>query len=406
MGENMRKLLVWSVFVVSLCSACVGLGDDYPGGPRTLARQNREIQAAMTERQRRIDEENRQKYASTVERRKRIAEFEQGRLEEIKKMEYELQNRYLNEYLKNEKFQYIVTSENYDELINNLIAKAKSNPQIDQATYSEISRNNICKAYHIYIDLTSAINNIDKLMNNGIEQDKEFEKSKPTLIDVDEEFPQKKECLNRIMSDYEVSVRSGKVLSTFEGRMKFYNEALVTCGLKDSQKGQTLKASKIYGEMSNERSRVYDLRSEVYLDAYGRESASFLELTGFSFDGKGGNSQTTLSDSLNNPQWKPESGLLFSLQNMQAMQTIDDGILITSAYPWGRNKIAFLNTKIDFVDGAALDGYYANFVGSHKYQSVTGPRNVYAFKLFPYNRNQLVNGIQFYFYPNVLPLSE
>ena len=393
-----------SVLVMCLCSACVELGDDYPGGPRTIARQNREIQAAMAVRQKRIDEENRQKSASAEERRKRIAEFERDRQEEYIKMETDLQNRYLNEYLKNERFQYIMTAANYDEIVNNLVSKAKTNSQKVQVNLSAMSKNNIVMAYSVYSDLTSAINLIDTLMSSAIKKDQEFEKSKPTIIDPDDDYPQKNECLNRIMSDYDVSVRSGKVLSTFEERMKVYNEALVTCGLKDSEKKQTLKNSKTYEEISSERNRINNLRSEVYLDAYRREASSFANTTGYSFYGTGRDSQTTLSDSLYNSKWMPESGLLYSLQNMQAMQTIDGGLLMTSISPWGKNHIAVLETKINFVDGKSLDGYYASYVGSRKYQSLAGTRNVYAFKLFPYDRNQFVNGTQFYFYPNILPL--
>ena len=131
----MRRILALSVLIMFLCSACVELGDDYPGGPRTLARQNREIQTAMAERQKRIDEENRQKNAKVDARRKRVAEFKEERQEKFKIMEAELKDQYLSEYLKNDRFQYVVTSVNYDEIINTLVAKAKLNPQIDSSKY-------------------------------------------------------------------------------------------------------------------------------------------------------------------------------------------------------------------------------------------------------------------------------
>ena len=254
--------------------------------------------------------------------------------------------------------------------------------------------------HNIYLDLSNAISVIDNIINIAASKDQEFQSSKPTLIGIDDDFPEKKECMNRIMTDYENSVREGKVLSAFEERTKFFSEVLVTCGLKDSEKQQTLKSSGIYGEITSERNRVYNLRSEIYQDAYRREFSVFLKMTGFSFYSSGVN--FTLSDSLNNPKWVPEPDLIYSLQNMQAMQTIDGGILMVSRYPWGDSHIVFLDTTINFVDGKSLDGFYANYIGNHKYQSISGTRNVYSFKLFPYKRNQLVNGTQFYFYPNVI----
>ena len=90
---------------------------------------------------------------------------------------------------------------------------------------------------------------------------------------------------------------------------------------------------------------------------------------------------------------------------MQAMQTIGEGIFMTQSIPSAYNKTAFLYTNENFVDGQIFDEYYAYYVGNRKYQSLVGPKNVYAFKLFFHLANQIINGRQFYFYPKILYIS-
>jgi hypothetical protein len=372
--------------------------NDYPGGPKDIQRSNQAIQ----DRQKRIDEENQQKLTAKrdaeYERQKLLTEREQVKRKEYEKKEAVLQKRYIDEYVNNEGLQYIVTAKDYNGILNNnLLNLKKESSKADQSKLSKITKENLAFTALIYADLNTTRGILDNILNAADEEDKALAASG--------ELSNKNECLLRLMRDYASAVKDSKTLSTAEAYSKAYDDALVNCGFKDSPIERSLKTSVIYSEISIERKRMSNLQAEVYQDAYTREKALFKKMTGFSFYGQENHLEYTLSSLLSDSQWKPELGYLYSLRYMQAMQTIGKGILMTQNIPSAYNKTAFLDTNINFVDGQALDGYYAYYVGTRKYQSLAGPRNVYAFNLFQYNSNQSVKGRQFYFYPKVLNIS-
>jgi hypothetical protein len=61
-----------------------------------------------------------------------------------------------------------------------------------------------------------------------------------------------------------------------------------------------------------------------------------------------------------------------------------------------------LYTDRNFVDGKLLNGLFAYYAGTFKYTSMAGTRNVNAFRLFDYNKNQYFNKRQYYYYPELI----
>lgn len=106
-------------------------------------------------------------------------------------------------------------------------------------------------------------------------------------------------------------------------------------------------------------------------------------------------------------QQKPLNDHYYSLDNMVVKQSVADGILFAgNSFPgslesYYTNNYAFLQTGNNFVDGDTLNGVYAVYTGSYRYSSFTGIKNVHAFKQYVPNKNQVFNGKQFYFYPEI-----
>jgi hypothetical protein len=69
---------------------------------------------------------------------------------------------------------------------------------------------------------------------------------------------------------------------------------------------------------------------------------------------------------------------IYSLNNTQVLQVLDNGVLLKSPDPNDRKNI-FLYTDKDYVDGDIVSGF-AYYKDNYKYQSLTGQRTVWAFE--------------------------
>jgi len=315
--------------------------DDYHGGPKDI----QEFNKAMQDRQKKIDEKYQQQRTVVYkeEPQKRLAEFEKAKRAEYEKKLAILQKKYLDEYVNNEKFQYIRTAKDYDGIINNFLNVKKKLPETGKIKFSKMTKENLAISALIYADLNT-------------------------------------------------------ILRIFEDILHEVNE-------KDKASG--LMSSTIYSDILAERKKIGNIKAEIRGNAYAHEEALFKKITGFCFYDLGFE-DNALSTLIINPQWKPEEGYLYSLRQMQAMQTIDNGILMKPyMYMYlNSDKTIFLHTNKIFVDGQLLDGHYAYYIGTFKYRSFIGTKNVYAFKLFHFSNNQIVNGRQFYFYPRIININE
>jgi len=160
------------------------------------------------------------------------------------------------------------------------------------------------------------------------------------------------------------------------------------------------KNTATYALITAERNKIGTIQSDIYNYSYAFEQKAFKKANGLVY--KSG--ESPLLWLLNKrdwyPSWKPEKGYYYNLEGMVAMQSTNNGILMTGYIPG--SKTAFLYTNTDFVDGASLNGFYVIYVGTYKYQSLLGLRNIYAFKLFTPSNTQVINGKQFYFYPQIV----
>jgi hypothetical protein len=93
----------------------------------------------------------------------------------------------------------------------------------------------------------------------------------------------------------------------------------------------------------------------------------------------------------------PEKNLLYKLDSVQVLQTIDGGVLINlipslSSELQRNADVAFLSTDEEFVDKAFLDHRWAYYTGQYKYQSLSGAeKNIYAFKMFNKDKGRDLN---------------
>lgn len=88
----------------------------------------------------------------------------------------------------------------------------------------------------------------------------------------------------------------------------------------------------------------------------------------------------------------PDENTLFSLDEMEVMQSANGGVLMRVMSGMGQDTdiIAFLYTGENFVDGVRLAGYWAYYVGTYQYQTILGvQKNIYAFRM--YDKNQGLN---------------
>ncbi|BBO75852.1 hypothetical protein DSCW_32690 [Desulfosarcina widdelii] len=342
----MQNIIISVLCVGVICSSATSAPIDYPGGPAGLQRKNEQIKAAMKERQRRIDEEQRQKRKIEEDRQKLIEERRQLELEQWLANENRLKEKYNKEYINNETdgFQYIRNADNYDSLIKHFSASFITD---------EIKHNHPKKSA--------------KFQENASRNNMAFAAiifhDMDTLID--------------------------------------YLAELLRSGEKNNIQG-----SEIYKTINAERERLINIRAEVYLDAFSREEKIFNKITGLKFYCTSETVRNTLAACLSEPGWQPSSGYLYSLQYMQVMQSVGEGVLmVQNPLLTVGGRTAFLYTRKDLVDRQNLDGQYANYIGAYKYQSLTGPRKVYSFRIFDFRNDQVVGGKQFYFYPKILDIS-
>lgn len=168
--------------------------------------------------------------------------------------------------------------------------------------------------------------------------------------------------------------------------------------------GQAIGARKT---ILSERQRLNAIKEEIYDNCWNIEKERFEKLIKAKFYSINGDGKNTLAGLLSTPSWKPEKGYLYSLEYMQVLQVARDGVLMTqnpllSATP----RTAFLYTSKKFVDGEGLAEWHAEYVGTYQYQSLLGTRTVHSFKLRDLGIGQLIQGKRFYFYPNILDISD
>lgn len=159
------------------------------------------------------------------------------------------------------------------------------------------------------------------------------------------------------------------------------------------------ESSEIYIKMQEEQSRLIALITNIRVEPYLAEKEAFKKATGKDFDP----SRDSLGDHIVTQYWEPHKDYLYRLDNIKVFQTLPKGVLINCKDKFGINeKIAFLYTDSNFVDGKLLNGLFAYYVGTFKYTSMAGTRNVYAFRLFDYNKNQYFKKRQYYYYPELI----
>jgi len=168
-----------------------------------------------------------------------------------------------------------------------------------------------------------------------------------------------------------------------------------------------------YKMILSERQRLVALRNDIYNYSFNFEQTLFKKTTGRLFyiteDHLGSNDPSVgIKDQYPepirlSPWWSPPPGYIFSLSYTMVFQTVDNnGVLVKNM--GDNSQVAYLATNISFIDGASLSGYYAYPAGTYSYKSFYGQRKVGAYKLFQF-KNQKTVGIQFYFYPNILDVS-
>lgn len=162
------------------------------------------------------------------------------------------------------------------------------------------------------------------------------------------------------------------------------------------------KSSSSYALILAQKNMLGRIQNQIYEYSQGVEQKSLNKNNGIVFKASNRPLLWLLNDTGWRPAWKPEPGYYYSLDGMVSMQTADGGVLLTGAIPGGKN--VFLYTNQNFVDSESLAGHFATFAGYYKYQSLLGMKNVYAFKLFTPNFRQVLNGKQFYFYPELANL--
>lgn len=159
------------------------------------------------------------------------------------------------------------------------------------------------------------------------------------------------------------------------------------------------KTSDFYNKLISKNNAIITIQREIYTRSYSTEHEQLIKTTGMDI-----NLKSSLAELLINPSWQPEAKMIYGLDNMKSFQTHKDGILMTTDSLYGVTKNAFLYTKENFVDGQKLAGKFASYAGTYKYKSLTGLRNVYAFKSYDLKKIQSAVS-KFYFYPEVRNLA-
>jgi hypothetical protein len=169
--------------------------------------------------------------------------------------------------------------------------------------------------------------------------------------------------------------------------------------------------TKIYREILAERNRLDAIRNDIFDFSFNYEKQLFKKATGRLFyivEDRNGSNDPRVSlqypEPLKlSPWWTAPPGYIFSLAYTMIFQTVDNnGVLVKNI--GDDSQVAYLATNISLVDGASLSGYYAYPAGTYSYKSFYGQRKVAAYKLLQF-KNQKTAGIQFYFYPNILDIS-
>lgn len=374
-------------------------GNDYPGGPNDIKRKNAEIEEAMKKRQERIDAEDKQKAQASAKRQQLKKEAEQKTRDMYTQAALEMRKKYDNEYVNIDRYKYVQAAKNYDELLSNYSQRLN-------AKTSKLNKDNTAAASYFYNELGIIATTLDGIISQADKDDEAITKNAPKF-NASEGYEAKRLCFEQMMREHSKAVNDGEILDTFEIRQKAYNDSLIKCGLvEDKSEKATVKTTSDYMDITQERAKIRQIMSEIYYDARSRENNLFTKLTGFSFDNDIlGDFTGSLAFKLGTNQWTPTKGRIYRLKYMDAMQTITDGILATPTRPLVPTNPIFVATKEVFVDGQSLNSYYVHYTGNKKYQSLTGARNVYAFKIYEFHEGQIVKGKQFYFYPRRLDIS-
>ena len=178
------------------------------------------------------------------------------------------------------------------------------------------------------------------------------------------------------------------IFNYLSGKIKILSEVIASADIFD-------KTSDFYIELTSKHKAITAIQQEIYSNSYATEHELFVKNTGYDLS-----LQTALPELLINPSWQPDSKMIYSLENMKSFQTHPDGVLMSVDSMYGVSKNAFLYTKENFVDGQKITGKFAFYSGTYKYKSLTGLRNIYAFK--PYDLKKIQTAVStFYFYPNI-----
>ena len=372
-----RKYIISSVLVLFTVGSFSCAVLDNSGGPPSMHLPSIQQQEAVNARiQQRVEQQQR-------DREQREDEIAAEPERALAKEEDALQKQYVTEYDNNKDFQYIKNANNYDEILNNIQNLTKDSPLKAKAT---ITKNNIALAAVLYGDLTT----LSEIFNNLINSAVSFKNNRPTIRPI---TTKQNNCVNEMLA----KTINDMTLSPSE-HQRLYNEAMKKC-----YSSPDITTTEIYHKITAERDRIESIRSEIYNYSSSYEKNLFQKSTGYViFRLNDNTSDDTLAGLLIFSNLSPEPRVLYSLNGMHAMQTLNNGILMAPSNLIAMNKVTFLYTNKDFVDGQSLDGYYAYKVGTYKYQSLSGARNVYAFKIFHYNIDQIVKEKHYYFYPNVI----
>jgi hypothetical protein len=178
------------------------------------------------------------------------------------------------------------------------------------------------------------------------------------------------------------------IFNYLSGKIKILTDVIASADVFD-------KTSDFYNELISKNNAITAIQREVYSSSYSAEHEQLVKTTGVDI-----NLKSSLAELLFNPSWQPEDRMMYGLDNMKSFQTHKDGILMTTENLYGVSKNAFLYTKDNFVDDQKLTGKFAIYAGTYKYNSLTGLRNIYAFKSYDLKKIQSVAS-KFYFYPEV-----
>ena len=163
-----------------------------------------------------------------------------------------------------------------------------------------------------------------------------------------------------------------------------------------------------YQRLNKQLENIQNLKRELYQTAYNEEREKFVKITGVDISNKALLTATLL----NYMPLTPNKNTLYDLQNTRVIQTLPKGILVggsgvVSDFGIYTDKMAFIYTSKDFVDGEPLQGE-VKFVGTYQYRSVLGAnRKVNAYRFFFFYWEQYnIRREDFYFYPVVRELGK